>query len=463
MQVSVETTSGLERRMKVIVPSAIVEDQILDRLKKAASSASIKGFRPGKVPMREIKRRFGSGIRQEVSGELIQAKYFEAVQQESLKPAGMPNFEDMVSESGKDLEFVAVFEVYPDITPPDFSELSIERPVAIITDSDLENTIEMLRKQQMKYEEVKRKAKLEDKLNLDFEGFVDGETFDGSKGEGVDLILGSNTMIPGFEDGLKGIKSGEDSALNLAFPDTYHVEELAGKEVEFKVKVNSISKPVLPELDDELFTGYGVKEGGLEEFKSEIRNNMERELKSAIKNSLKTAVMDALLATPAAELPGALIDMEINRMRQEAIQQFGGQNAAKIDPSILPAEMFNAQAERRVSLGLIMNEILQQESIEVDKDRVKESIEEMASSYEDSKQVVDWYYSNEQQLSQIENMVLEEQVVDLILEKARVTEVECSYEEAIKPPAAAENPEIESSDANGNTDSADKQAGKKEG
>lgn len=461
MQVTVETTSGLERRMKVVVPSAIVEEQILDRLKKAASSASIKGFRPGKVPMREIKRRFGSGIRQEVSGELIQAKYFEAVQQESLKPAGMPDFKDMVSESGKDLEFVAVFEVYPEITLPDFSEISIEQPVAIVTDGDLENTIEKLRKQQMQYEAVKRKAKLEDKLNLDFEGFVDGATFDGGKGEGVDLILGSNTMLPGFEDGLKGVKSGEDPVLNLAFPEAYHVAELAGKEVEFKVKVNSVSKPVLPALDDELFAGYGVKEGGLEEFKSEIRSNMERELKSAIKNNVKTAVMDALLAAHGAELPGALIDVEINRMRQEAIQQFGGQNAAKIDPSILPAEMFNAQAERRVSLGLIVSEILQQESIEVDKDRVRETIEEMASSYEDSKQVIDWHYSNEQQLSQIENRVLEEQLVDLILKKAQVTEVKCSYEEAIKPPE--KGPEIESSDTNVNTDSVDKDAGEKAG
>jgi trigger factor len=447
MQVTVETTSGLERRMKVVVPSAIVEDQIEAKLKKAASSASIKGFRPGKVPMREVKRRFGMDIRQEVSGEVIQSTYFEAVQQESLKPAGMPNIEDMISEDGKDLEFVAIFEVYPEITLSDFSEMEIEKPVAVVTEADLENTIEELRKQQMRYEAVKRKAKLEDQLNLDFEGFVDGKPFEGGRGEGVDLILGSNTMIPGFEDGLKGAKSGEEPVLKLTFPDEYHVEELAGAAVEFKVKVNSVSKPVLPELDEELFAGFGVKEGGLEEFRAEIRSNMERELKSAIKNSSKKAVMDALLESTTTELPAALLDGEINRMRQEAIQQFGGENAAKIDPSILPAEMFSGQAERRVSLGLIVNEVLEQESLEVDKDRVKETIEELASSYEDSKQVVDWYYSNDQQLSQVENMVLEEQVIDLILSKAQVTETECSYEDAIKPPAPDTDTEVDAADA----------------
>jgi trigger factor len=464
MQVTVETTSGLERRMKVVVPSALVEDQIKEKLNKAASSASIKGFRPGKVPMREIKRRFGTGIRQEVSGELIQSKYFEAVQQESLKPAGMPNIEDMISENGKDLEFVAIFEVYPDITLSDFSELEIEKSVATVAESDLERTIDEVRKQQMKYAPVKRKAKLEDQLNIDFEGFVNGEAFAGGQGEGVDLILGSNSMIPGFEDGLKGAKSGEEPVLNLAFPEAYHAEELAGADVEFKVKINSVSKPVLPELDEELFTTFGIKEGGLEEFRSEIRSNMEKELNSAIKNNVKKAVLDALLSTARAELPAALVDLEINRMRQEAIQQFGGQNAAQIDPSILPAEMFNSQAERRVSLGLLMSEILQQESIEVDKDRVKETIEEMASSYEDSKQVVDWYYSNEQQLSQIENMVLEDQVVDLILGKAQVNETEISYEEAIKPPApeAETETETETDASDADTEKVDEDSKEKE-
>jgi trigger factor len=447
MQVTVETTSGLERRMKIIVPSAIVEEQINEKLNKAASSANIKGFRPGKVPMREIKRRFGTGIRQEVSGELIQAKYFEAIQQESLKPAGMPNIEDMVSENGKDLEFVAVFEVYPEITLSDFSELAIEKPVAEVSDADLENTIEEVRKQQMQYAPVKRKAKLEDQLNLDFEGFVDGESFAGGKGEGVELILGANTMIPGFEDGLKGVKTGEEPVLKLTFPATYHVKELAGKDVEFKVKVNSVSKPVLPELDDELFASLGVKEGGLEAFRAEIRSNMERELKSAIKTREKKAVMDALLNSTKPELPAALIEMEIDRMRQEAIQQFGGQNASKIDPSILPSEMFSSQAEKRVSLALLMSEVLDQESLEVDKDRVRETIEDLASSYEDTKQVVDWYYGNEQQLSQIENLVLEDQIVDLILSKAKVTVAKLSYEDAIKPSAPDVEPETGEEDA----------------
>ncbi len=441
MQVTVEATTGLERRMKVTVPAATVESQIDERLKKAAGSVRIAGFRPGKVPMREIKRRFGVGIRQEVSGELVQAKYFEAVQQESLNPAGMPSIEEMVSESGKDLEFVAVFEIFPEIVPADPSSISVEKLVAEVTDQDLENTIEKLRKQQLGYAKVERKAKAEDKVNIDFEGFTDGVAFEGGKSEGFDLVLGSGNMIPGFEDGLTGAEAGDELTLQVTFPEQYHAKKLAGKAAEFQVKVNSVNEPVVPELDDELFKKFGVETGGLDAFKAEIRKNMERELKTAVKNKLKTAVLDGLLEVNKVDLPKALVASEIDRLRKEAVQQFGGENAAKIDPSILPAEMFTSQAEKRVSLGLLMSEVLKKSELEVDKDRVRSTIEEMASSYEDSEQVVEWYYSNEEQLSQIENMVLEDQVVDHLLEKARVTEVTCSYEEAIKPPSevAAEN------------------------
>jgi trigger factor len=446
MQVSVEATTGLERRMKVTVPSVTVESQIDERLKKAASTARLDGFRVGKVPMREIKRRFGVGIRQEVTGELVQSTYFEAVQQESLNPAGMPNIEDMVSESGKDLEFVAVFEVFPEIVPADFSKIGVEKLIAEVTDDDVDNTIEKLREQQLEYSEVKRKAKLDDKLNLDFEGSIDGEAFEGGTSEGFDLVLGSGSMIPGFEDGLKGVKAGEEKTLQVTFPEEYHAKDIAGKAAEFKVKVHTVSKPELPELNEELFARYGVKEGGLEAFKAEIRKNMERELASAVKTRLKNNVMEGLLAANPVELPKALIDTEIDRLRQEAVQQFGGENASKIDPSILPAEMFTTQAEKRVSLGLLMSEVLKQSELEVDKDRVRTTIEEMASSYEDSDQVIEWYYSNEQQLSQVENMVLEDQVVDHLLDKVQVTEVKSSYEDAIKQPAPEQLEDSEAGD-----------------
>jgi len=438
MQVTVESTSTLERRMKIVVPSEKIDVEVTQRMKKAASTVKMKGFRPGKVPMREIKRRFGPGIHQEVSGEVMQSSFVEAVEQENLKPAGMPKIEEISNETGENLEFTAIFEVYPEIELAQFSEIEVEKPVAKVTDDDIEKMVEVLRKQQTRWEEVKRKSKMGDRLNLDFEGFVDGEPFEGGKTEGTDIELGSKSMIPGFEEGLKGLKTAEEKTLQLTFPDEYHSEDLAGKEVKFEVKVNSVSKPVLPDLDEDFFQQYGVAEGSIDEFKTEVRQNMEKELEQAINNRVKGQVMDGLLATNQVELPKSLIEGEIDKLRQEAIQQFGGQNASKIDASVLPGEMFQEQAEKRVALGLLVGEVLKKEDLKADDDRVKTMIENMASSYEDSEQVVKWYYSNEQQLNQVRNLVLEEQVVEQILEQSQVTEVESNYEEAIKPPVSKE-------------------------
>jgi trigger factor len=439
MQVTVESTSILERRMKIVVPSEKIDEEVSQRMKKAASTVKMKGFRPGKVPMREIKRRFGPGLHQEVSGEMMQSSFLEAVDQENLKPAGMPKIEEVSSESGENLEFTAIFEVYPEIELTGYSEIDVEKLLAKVTDEDVENMIDVLRKQQTSWEEVKRKSKLGDRLNLDFEGSVDGEPFEGGKAEGVDIELGSGSMIPGFEDGLKGIKAEEEKSLQLTFPEDYHVKDLAGNEAKFDVKANSVSKPVLPELNEDFYRRYGVAEGGHDEFKDEVRGNMEKELEQATNNRVKTQVMDGLLATNQVEMPQSLVDGEIDKLRQEAIQQFGGQNAGNIDASLLPSEMFQKQAERRVALGLLVGEVLKQEDLEADGERVRAMIENMASSYEDSDQVVKWYYSNEEQLNQVRNLVLEEQVVERILEDARVTEVESNYEEAIKPPAREED------------------------
>lgn len=452
MQVTVESTSTLERRMKIVVPSEEVEEEVSVRMKKAASTVQMKGFRPGKVPMREIKRRFGPGIHQEVSGELMQSSFVEAVEQEKLKPAGLPKIEEINNESGENLEFTAIFEVYPEIGTVEFTEIEVEKPVATVTDEDVDKMIEVLRKQQTQWEEVKRKSKLGDKVNVDFEGFVDGESFEGGKAEGTDIELGSGSMIPGFEEGLIGVKADGETTLQATFPEEYKTENLAGKEVKFEVKINSVSQPVLPEMDDDFFQQYGVTETGLDGFRDEVRGNMEKELEQAINSRVKAQVMDGLLATNQVELPNALVEGEIDKLRQEAIQQFGGQNAGKIDASVLPGEMFQQQAEKRIALALLVAEVLKQENLEADADRVRAMIEKMASSYEDPEQVVKWYYSNEEQLNQVSSLVLEEQVVEQILENAQVTEVESNYEEAIKPPhkveeAASDQEESQSEEA----------------
>lgn len=422
--------------MHITVPSEQLESEVEAKLKQAAGQVRIKGFRPGKVPLREVRRRFGPGIRQEVGSELMQSSFAEAVEEQKVSPAGMPEIEDITLESGKDLEFTAVFEVLPEVVPASFEGISVERPVAEITDADIDKMIETLREQRQSYKEVDRASLENDKVNVDFEGFIDGEAFDGGKAEGADIVLGSGNMIAGFEEGLTERTKGEVLELSVTFPEDYQASELAGKDAVFKVTVNSVSVPELPELGDEFFAQFGVTEGGIEAFRSEVRSNMQKELDAAIKNKVRNRVMDGLVETNEVEIPRALVNQEIDSLRHDAVHRLGGHD--KIDPSVLPSEMFEAQATRRVKLGLIVNAIVEQNEIQVDDERVKAMVEEMASSYEQPDQVVKYYYSNQQQLSQIQNVVLEEQVVDRILEGANVTDVPMSYEDAIKPPPKPE-------------------------
>ena len=430
MQVTVETTAGLERKMRVVVPSERIEAQVTEKLKQTAKQAKINGFRPGKVPVREVKRRFGEGIRQEISSEMIQSSYGEALQKEDLNPAGMPKIEEVNMEEGKDLEYTAVFEVFPEIEVGGLENIEVDRLTSSIEEADLEKMIDTLREQRLVYAEVDRAAVEKDQLNLDFEGFLGDEPFEGGKAEGTDLVLGSGSMVPGFEDGLAGLKAGEEKDLNLTFPENYQATNLAGQEVLFKIKVNKVSGPELPELNDEFFEQFDVKEGGVEAFRKEVTNNMKRELDSAIKAKIKDQVMDGLGDNNEVDLPQALIDQEVNRMRQEAVQQFGG--GAQFDPSMLPAEMFSEQAQKRVKLGLIVSAIVDKNSLEANAEKVREAIEEMASTYQEPEEVINYYYSNEQQLSQIQNMVLEGQIVDFVLESAKITDKTVSYDEAVK-------------------------------
>ena len=451
MQVTVENTSDLERKMRVTIPSDEVEVQVTEKIKQTAKQVRLKGFRPGKVPLKEVKRRFGAGIRQEVSSEVIQSTYGQALQQEDINPAGMPKIEDVKIEEGQDLEYTAVFEVFPEVEVAGFDGIEVEKLSSQVEDDDLDKMIQTLREQRTEFSDVERAAVDGDKLNIDFEGFVDDEAFEGGKAESADIVLGSGQMIPGFEEGLIGLSGGDEKDLEVTFPEDYQADNLAGKAAVFKIKVNSVAEPVLPELDDEFFTLFDVKEGGLEAFREEVKSNMQRELDASIKAKVKNQVMDGLDATNELELPQALLDEEVNRMRQEAVQQFGGgQGAPQIDPSVLPAEMFSDQAGKRVKLALIINAIVEKNELAPDEDKVRETIETMASSYEDPEQVINFYYSNEQQLSQIRNVVLEEQIVDLVLESAKVSEKAVSYEEAVsREEPSLDDDEADSEDSDG--------------
>lgn len=437
MQVNLEKSTVLERRMKIVVPADQLETQIEEKIRQTASKAQIKGFRPGKVPLGEIRRRFGDGIRQEVGSELMQSSLNEAIVKEEVRPAGMPEIEDIVLDSGKDLEFTAVFEVFPEVELTDLGGIEVEKPVSSVQDTDVDKMIETLRQQRTVFTEVDRPAKLDDKLNIDFEGTIEGEAFDGNKAEAMDLTLGSNSMIPGFEEGLIGSSAGDEKVVSVTFPDDYHEKTVSGKKAEFKVKVHNVKEASLPDLDDEFFTQFGVKEGGQDAFRKEVSSNMEKELENAIKARIKNQVTDALVAMNELEVPKALIKGEIDRLRHDAVHQFGGHG--KVDPNMLPAEMFEKKAEKGVKLGLLMRSIMETEELALDDDRVKQTIEGMAASYQEPEQLVNWYYSNEEQLSQVQNMVLEEQLIDFIVDKAKVTEAKMDYDETIKIPQPSEN------------------------
>ena len=435
MQVSIETTSGLERRLTVGVPADQIESEINKRLQQAAKSVRINGFRKGKVPLKVVKQRFGAGVRQEVVGEVMSRSFYDALRKEDVKPAGQPSIEPKQMEEGKDLEFVATFEVYPEVTLSEFGDIEVTRLTADVTDADIDNMIEVLQKQQASWEDTKRKTKKGERVNIDYVGTKDGEEFEGGKAENQFLVLGSDSMIPGFEKALIGCKAGEEHVLDLTFPDDYHAEELRGAAVQFKVTVNSTSAQKLPELDDEFFAKYGVTEGGLEKFRAEVKDNMARELKNAAQAKVKTQIMDALVSKHEVDLPKALVKSEIAALRNQMVQRFGGAaNNAQLDfASLLPDDMFSEQAERRVKLGLVVGEVVKANSIKVDGDRVRAMIEELASTYQEPEEVVSHYYNNRDLLASVESAVLEDQVVDFLLAAGKVVDKESTYDEVIKP------------------------------
>jgi trigger factor len=432
MQVSLETTSGLERRLTVGVPAEQVENEVENRLKQAARNVTLKGFRKGKVPLSVVKQRFGAGIRQEVVGDVISRSFYAAVQKENVKPAGQPSIQPKQLAAGKDLEYVATFEVYPSVTLSDLSAFEITRYKAEVTDADVDNMIEVLRKHQATWSVVDRAAAEGDQVNIDFVGTKDGVEFAGGKAEGHALVLGSKSMIPGFEEGIVGMKAGEKKDITVTFPEDYQAEELKGAEAKFAITVNSVSEAVLPELKKDFFVKFGVEKGGEKQFRKEVKANMDRELSNALKAKVKGQVMDALIASHTTEVPKALIANEIHVLRNQMLQRFGGQQQNFDVKSLLPDTMFQDEATRRVTLGLIVGEIVKSAKLKPDAKRVRTMIEEIASTYQEPKEVVEYYNNNQELLAGVESAVLEDQVVDHILSQAKVTEVETNYDEIIK-------------------------------
>ncbi len=436
MQVSVESLAGLERKLVIDIPASDVEQEIAKRLQDVSRTARIDGFRKGKIPMSVIKQRYGKGVRQEVLGEQMQQSFVKAVTQEKLNPAGMPNVVPVVDEAGKDFQFSATFEIYPEVKIDGLDAIEVEQLKAEVKDADMDTMLDVLRKQQATFTESTDAAKDGDRVKLDFDGYVDGEAFDGGKAADHSLTLGSKAMIPGFEDQIVGMKAGDEGTIKVTFPADYQSEELKGKDAEFKIKVTLVEVSELPELNAEFFTKFGVEAETEEVFRTEVRKNMERELKQAVQRQNKNQVLDGLVKTNELDVPTALVDQEIERLQEQAFKQFGGGQEFK--PGMLPRELFLEQAERRVKLGLLINASIEQFDIKADDEKVETLIEEMASTYQDPEQVKAFYKGNKEQRAQLEALALEEQVVDLILSKAKVSEKESSYEEVIKTANSAQ-------------------------
>ncbi|WP_067220171.1 trigger factor [Marinomonas gallaica] len=435
MQVSVETTSPIERVLTISVPAARIDEKVNAEVAKTAKTVRIDGFRKGKVPVSVVKKRYGQSIRMETLEQVMRDAYVEAIQAESINPAGMPAIEPKKIEEGSDLEFVAKVEVYPTVELADVSSIEVTRVVSDVTEADVDTMLETLRKQNAEWTAVDREAKDGDQVKIDFVGFLGEEAFEGGAAEGHQIVLGSNSMIPGFEEGIVGMKAGEERTISVTFPEEYQAEHLAGKEATFKITAHEVAEQVLPELNDEFATKFGLENSDLAGLRAEVQKNMERELSQAVKGKLKNSLFDQLVALNPIEVPSSLVDQEVDGLRQQAARQFG--NMEGFDPSQLPAELFSEEATKRAKLGLLISEVIQKNELTVEDDRVRAFLEDMAQAYQEPQQVVEFYLNNKEQLAQVQSAVLEEQVVDKLLESAKITEVTLSYEDAIKPEAQA--------------------------
>ncbi|BBC39537.1 trigger factor [Photobacterium damselae subsp. piscicida] len=432
MQVTVETTEGLERQLTITVPAANIEDAVTAKLKKIAKNRRFDGFRPGKAPLKMVAKMFGASVRQDILGEVMQRHFIEAIVKEQINPAGAPTFTPVEMAQGQDLVFKATFEVFPEIALQGLDKVVVEKPVVEVTEADVDNMIETLRKQQATWTEVDAPAVADSRVTIDFEGTIDGEAFDGGKAEGFALAMGQGRMIPGFEDGIVGKKAGEEFNIEVTFPEEYHAENLKGKAAVFAIKLSKVEAQELPELTEEFVAKFGIENGSVDALKAEVRKNMERELKQAVKGHIKEQAINGLIEQNDIAVPVALIDQEINVLRQQAAQRFGGnvQNMPE-----LPRELFEEQAKRRVVVGLLLGEVIKSEELKADEERVKANIAEMASAYEDPTEVVAYYEGNEQLMNNMRNIALEEQAIDAIVAKAQVSDKEVGFNDLMNPAA----------------------------
>ena len=427
MQANLEVLEGLARRLQISVPMDQLETEAQSRLKRLARNVKMDGFRPGKAPLSAVARQHGGGVRQEVLGEMLQARFSEAVQSNQLKIAGYPDFAPKAGQNdSSEMVFDARFEVYPEVKIGDLTASKITRPAVTVGEAEVDKTLAVLQKQRRGFETVTREAAVDDLVKFDYQGTVDGVEFEGGKGEDFSAVIGEGRLLKDFEQSLTGLKAGDSKGFDVTFPSDYAAKELAGKTAHFEVQVKDVQAPVLPPVDAEFAKALGVADGNVETLKAEVKSNLEREVKRRIQTKLKEQAMDALLQASTLELPQSLVAMETERLRSmtEADMKQRGVQTMK-----LTADMFTGQAERRVRLGLILAEIVQAHKLVAQPEQIRTLIQEQAQSYEEPEQVMQWYYQSPERMQEIESLALEENVVAWVAGQAQVEDVTTSFDE----------------------------------
>lgn len=433
LDVAVNVISDKQTQLTVKVPVGTIQSKVESRIRSLAKTAKIDGFRKGKVPVSHIRAQYGAGIQQEVINDVIRDTVFQVLADKKVRAVGVPSIDDVKLENDF-LVYQASVETMPEVQVKGLDEIEVERQMATVSDSDVDTMIENLQKQRQTFETKDGELGDGDEATFDFEGSIDGEKFEGGSAEDFRLVIGSGQMIPSFEDGMKGMKAGEERAIKVTFPEDYQAENLKGKEADFKITLKEVKEAKLPELNDEFFELFGVTEGGLDKLKTDVRKNMEREIKNAARNQVKQAAFDALVDKNEFDVPNAMLAAEIDRqcnlMLQRFAQQFGA-NPNTFDKNMLPDELFEDQALRAVRLGVLVGQIIDKQKLEVDQERVTAFIAEAAENYEDPNEVIEYYTNDKQERAGIEAVVLEDQVVEYILSQAKVTDKEVKYQDLL--------------------------------
>lgn len=434
LQISLENSDGLNRTLRVEIPAENIDNEVTKRLQSVGKKAKIKGFRPGKAPLKVIRQNYGAEIRNEVLGDMIQKSYSEAVVKEKLNPAGNPDIKPEISNEGSNFAYTAIIEVYPEIELQGLDSLNIERPAVEIQDADVELIIENMRHQKSQWESATRKARKGDRVTIDFVGKIDGEEFAGGKAESTPVVLGEGRMLPDFEKGMEGIKAGEVREIEVQFPDDYQSEELKGKKAVFEISAEVVEAKILPEIDHEFCKAFGVESGEIEDLRIEVRSNMQKELDAAIEAKTKDSAMTALLEANPLEVPTSLVNQEIHSLQHDWQQRMGLPNDHSYHP---PAEQFTDEAKRRVRLGLLIGEYVKQNEIKVEKEDIDSQLSKLTDGYDQPETMINAYKTNQQAMQQVQMMTLEAKVVTNILENAKVTDDATDFQTLMEVKAIA--------------------------